>query len=170
MPTNTRTFKQMGIAFGNQNLEITAKVDNVIVYQGTVVTSNVPEPELPNIDYSITNELFSWTIGNIEYSGSSVIEITVGNGAELLVGSLQANYNTVPGNTANTWISSGPDGYQSFHWQQFGNTYINNVLQDSQTINHNLPNQDGMWWWTLPAGTTFIENITITPGCPLPEV
>lgn len=157
----TRTFKQMGVAFGTQDLEITAKVDNVVVYQGTVVTLNEPLPQLPNLEYSVTNELFSWT-ADVEFSGPQVIEITVGNDAQLLVAELTANYSRMAGNTANTYISSGPDNYITFGWQQFGNTYINGVLQSSQTINH--AELTGPWWWKLPAGSEFVENITVTPG------
>jgi hypothetical protein len=156
----TRTFKQMGVAFGNQPAEITAKVDNVTVYQGTVVTLNEPVPELPNFDYIVTNELFSWT-ADVDFSGPAVIEITVGQGAQLLVAQLQANYNATANSTGNI-VSSGPDGYSIFRWQQFGNTYINGMLQDSQSINHN--ELDGMWWWSLPPNSNFVENVTINPG------
>lgn len=157
----TRTFKQYGIAFGNQPLEITAKVDNVVVYQGPITTLNEPFPELPNSNYSVTNELFSWT-ADTGFSGTQVIEITVGNGAELLVADLEANYSRAPGNTANSVISSGPDNYMIFKWEQFGNTYINGALVDSQTIDHS--SLSGMWWWNLAPGSEFVENITVTPG------
>jgi hypothetical protein len=157
----TRTFKQMGIAFGNQPLEITAKVDNVVVYTGTVVTSNEPAPELPDINYSVTNELFSWT-ADVNFTGPQVIEITVGQSAELLVAQLTANYSPVPNVAAGTYISSGPDNYVTFNWQQFGNTYINGTLQNVESINHNeLP---GMWWWKLAPGAEFVENVTIEAG------
>jgi hypothetical protein len=157
----TRTFKQMGVAFGNQPAEIIAKIDNVIVYQGSVVTLNEPVPGLPNLDYTVTNELFSWT-ADIDFTGPEVIEITVGQGAELLVAELQANYSPVANVVAGTYISSGPDTYISFKWQQFGNTYINGTLQDSQSINHD--ELGGMWWWKLDPGSEFVENITIEPG------
>lgn len=157
----TRTFKQMGVAFGTEDLEITAKVDNVVVYQGTVVTLNESMPKLPNSSYSVTNELFSWT-ADVEFSGPQVIEITVGNSAALLVAELTANYTIIPGPTADTYVSSGPDNYVTFRWNQFGNTYINGALQSSQTINH--AELTGPWWWKLPAGSEFVENITVNQG------
>lgn len=157
----TRTFKQMGVAFGSQPLEITAKVDNVVVYQGTVVTLNEPAPTLPDLNYSVNTELFSWT-ADVGFSGPQVIEISVGEGAELLVTDLQANYSWVLSSTSNTYVSSGPDNYIDFRWQQFGNTYINGVLQDPQTIDHEQ--LTGPWWWKLPPGSIFVENVTIESG------
>ena len=157
----TRTFKQMGVAFGDQPLEITAKVDNVVVYQGPVTTLNEPFPELPNSNYHVTNELFSWTT-DLFFTGSQVIDITVGSGAELLVATTAGNYTPIPDPNTGNIISSGPDNYITFRIQQFGNTYINGTLIDSQTINHDeLP---GMWWWRLASGDSFVENITIMPG------
>jgi hypothetical protein len=158
----TRTFKQMGIAFGNQPAEITAKIGNVVVYQGPVVTLNEPIPTLPDSNYTVTNELFSWT-SNVAFSGPQVIEITVSNGtANLLVAQLAANYTRLPGPIANTWVSSGPDNYVNTRWQQFGNTYIDGQLQDPQEIDHDV--LSGMWWWILAPDSTFVENVTITAG------
>lgn len=157
----TRTFKQLGIAYGNQNVEITAKIDNVVVYQGTVNTLNEPAPELPNLDYTVTNELFSWT-ADVDFAGPQVLEIDVGQGAELIVAKLEANYTPIANITANTVASSGANNYVSFKWQQFGNTYIDGVLQDSQTIDHDT--LGGMWWWKLAPGSNLVENITIEPG------
>ena len=157
----TRTFKQMGVAFGDQPLEITAKVDNVVVYQGTVTTLNEPFPELPDSNYHVTNELFSWTT-DLFFTGPQVIDIAVGSGAELLVATTAGNYTPILDPNTGNVISSGPNNYITFRIQQFGNTYINGTLIDSQTINHDeLP---GMWWWRLASGDSFVENITITPG------
>lgn len=86
-----------------------------------------------------------------------------------MVAALAANYTLIPGEVANTYVSSGPDNYITFRWQQFGDTYINGVLQNPQTINHNLPNQGGMWWWTLSPGNELIENITIDQGAAPPS-
>lgn len=157
----TRTFKQYGIAYGTQPVEITAKVDNVVVYQGPVTTLNQPYPQLPDLNYSVDNELFSWT-KLVNFEGPSVIEITVGNGAELLVAQLVANYTMLPGPTPGTVISSGPDYTGIGPWQNYGDTYINGVLQDAKPIDHtDLP---GAWWWRLPPGSTFVENITVVQG------
>jgi len=159
----TRTFKQFGIAYGEQPANITAKINNVVIYQGPVVTLNESFPELPNAAYTVTNELFSWN-AEVAFSGNQVLEIAIDNNADLLVAFNQANYTPVEevvGNVGNvTIVSSGPNGYIGFPSTQFGNTYINDVLQPP--VEHG--NLTGQWWWRLPADGTFVENITIVPG------
>lgn len=150
----TRTFKQNGIAFGPAPVNITAKIDNVVVYEGTVETLNESFPVLPNPAYTVTNTLFSWTT-DVAFSGNNVLEITTDG--DLLLARLQGNYTpfTENGNT----YSTGADNFIGFTAEQFGNTYINDSLQ---TVSHgDLP---GMWWWKLQSNDTFVENITISPG------
>jgi len=150
----TRTFKQNGIAFGPTPVNITAKIDNVVVYEGPVETLNESFPNLPDPAYTVTNTLFSWTT-DVAFSGSSVIEITTdGN---LLVASLGRNYTpfTENGNT----YSTGANNFISVTSNCFGNTYINDALQ---TVDHGA--LLGMWWWKLQPSDTFVETITIDPG------
>jgi len=157
----TRTFKQMGIAYGSQPANITAKIDNVVVYSGPVTTINEPFPELPNLEFSVSNQLFSWT-ANVNFSGSQVISLSVDGNVDLLLAQLSANYTPIAnatGNVTGNAISSGPDGYVNFQSRQFGNTYINGELQ---SVTHgDLP---GMWWWRIPSPSEFVENITIETG------
>lgn len=150
----TRTFKQNGIAFGPTPVNITAKIDNVVVYEGTVETLNESFPVLPNSAYTVTNTLFSWT-SDVAFSGPAVLEITVDG--EVLLASTSANYTpfTENGNV----YSTGANTFISFTPSQFGNTYINDTLQ---SVTHgDLP---GMWWWQLQPGDIFVENVTINPG------
>lgn len=158
-----RTFKQLGIAFGSQPANITAKINDVVVYQGPVTTLNEPFPTLPDLSYNVTNELFSWTVPDVAFTGNQAMEISVDSNATLLISVLSANYTPIPANPPTdpqTVVSSGPDGFIGFVWQQFGNTYINGVLE---TVTH-TGNLDGMWWWQLPPGGTFVENVNILPG------
>lgn len=155
----TRTFKQYGIAFGVQPANITAKIDNVVVYSGPVTTVNEAFPELPDPAYDVTNELFSWT-ADVNMSGPQVIDINVDGASQLLVAQLSANYTSISNVAANVVnVSSGPNVYVDFSYTQFGNTYINGQLQDV-----NRGDLTGMWWWTVPAGGNFVENITIVAG------
>lgn len=155
----TRTFRQKGTAFGSAPGNITAKVDNVVVYQGPVVTLDQPFPTLPNLEYQTSTVLFSWT-ANVNFEGTQVIEISTDS--NLLLCEIEQNYaGTINGNTV---VSSGPDEFRSLRWTQFGNTYINEVLQSSNAINHE--SLDGQWWWRLPANSVFVENINILPGLP----
>lgn len=150
----TRTFKQNGIAFGTTPVNITAKIDNVVVYEGTVETLDGFFPVLPNEEYTVTNTLFSWTT-DVDFTGTQIIEVSTSG--TLLLATLTANYSPIA-NTGDV-ISSGADGFVDFRYNQFGNTYINEALQ---TVTHG--DLVGMWWWELQAGDTFVENVTIEPG------
>lgn len=155
----TRTFRQKGIAFGNETANITAKIDNVVVYQGSVTTLNEPYPALPNLDYQVDNELFSWT-ADVAFSGPQVIEITTSGNSILLITALDQNY--CPIANGNVIVSSGANGFMDLKWEQFGNTYINGVLQSSGTINHDT--LGGQWWWKIAPNSSFVENVSIEPG------
>lgn len=156
----TRTFKQFGVAFGSQTANITAKIDNNVVYQGPVTTLNETLPTLPNLEYNVSNELFTWT-ADVNYSGPQVMEISIDSNAALLLAELQANYTPV-GNVGNV-TSSGANGYIALNYTQFGNTYINNTLVPSSSIDHSGL-YVGQWWFQVPNGGNFIENFTIEPG------
>lgn len=157
----TRTFKQMGLAYGSQPANITAKLNNVVVYSGPITTVDGPFPELPNLEFAVSNELFSWT-ADVNFSGPQVIDVAIDNNATLLVAQLEANYTPIANVSANISvgvISSGPDGYVGFSYTQFGNTYINGELQE--VVHGDLT---GQWWWAIPANGEFVENITVEPG------
>ena len=158
----TRTFRQMGIGFGPQPANITAKINNVVVYQGPVTTLDQSFPVLPNLDYTVTNVLFSWT-DDVTYAGPAVIEIQVDADSDLLVAEINANY-TVITNPANaqSYISSGPDGFIDLQASQIGNVYLGGSLQ---TIDHTAP-LSGQYWWELTVPDTIEINATINPGKP----
>jgi hypothetical protein len=153
----TRTFKQLGIAFGAEPANITAKIDNAVVYQGPITTINEPFPDLPNLSYVVTNELFSWTT-DITFSGPQTLEIDVDGTVTLLVTEIRANY--TQGEYQGNIISSGANTYVPFEYTQFGNTYINETLQGN-VVHGNLT---GQWWWPLPPNGNFVEEITIIQG------
>jgi hypothetical protein len=155
----TRTFKQMGIAFGDQQVEIVAKIDNVVVYQGPVTTLNEAFPALPDTNYTINNELFSWT-ADVSFTGEQVIEIQATGQSTLLVADLRANYSLIA--NGNTIVSSGETGFMGFPYQQFGNTYINGTYIQPDTINHD--SLLGQWWWPIPPNGNFVEHVNITAG------
>lgn len=159
-----RTIKQAGVAFGAQTANITAKINDVVVYQGPVTTLDEAVPVLPNLSYQVTNDLFSWTVPDVSFTGLQTLEITNDNNATLLVAGLTQNYTPVPNdpvaNVPPSTHSSGPDGYIGLVPAQFGNTYVNGVLQ---SVTHTTETE-GQWWWTIPPGGTFIENMTIEPG------
>lgn len=156
----TRTFRQMGIGFGSQPANITAKINNVVVYQGSVTTLDQPFPVLPNVDYTVTNVLFSWT-DDITYNGPTVIEIQADADSEVLVGEINANYTVIPDPAnAQSYISSGPDGFVDLPVAQIGNIYVGGSLQ---TVDHTAP-LSGQYWWELTAPAAIEINTTIKRG------
>ena len=133
-----RTIQQYGLAYGSETLVITAKVDGSVVYSGPVTTVNEPRPSLPNRSFTVDNVLFSYTVPDVSWTGSQVLEITLETNANLIVAELSANYTSIPGpigpgNVPGPNISSGANGFIALQWEQFGNTYINNTLQ---TVDH----------------------------------
>jgi len=163
----TRTFRQMGIGFGSQPANITAKINNVVVYQGPVTTLDEPFPTLPNLDYTVTNVLFSWS-EDVTYAGPAVVEIQVDENSDLLVADINANYTAIPNPAfvdANTTpevgsvISSGANGFLTLQTSQIGNIYVNGALQ---TVSYTP--LGGQHWWELTVPDTIVINATIAPG------
>jgi len=156
----TRTFRQLGIAFGSQTANITAKINNVVVYQGPVTTLNTPFPVLPNLEYTVTNVLFSWT-NDVTYTGPAVVEIQVDADSDLLVAEISANYTPIrdPANVQSI-ISSGPDGFVDLPVSQIGNIYVDGALRP---VDHTNP-LIGQYWWELVVPDTIEINATIDPG------
>jgi hypothetical protein len=156
----TRTFRQLGIAFGSQTANITAKINNVVVYQGPVTTLNQPFPVLPNLDYTVTNVLFSWT-NDVTYTGPAIVEIQVDADSDLLVAEISANYTPFrdPANVQSI-ISSGPDGFIDLPVSQIGNIYVDGSLRP---VDHTNP-LVGQYWWELIVPDTIEINATIKPG------
>jgi hypothetical protein len=163
----TRTFRQLGIAFGAAPATIIAKINDVIVYQGPVTTLNEPVPALPNPGYTVDNVLFTWT-NDVTYEGPVKVEIQVDADSDILVAEIDANYTPIPNPayvdanttpTVSTVMSSGPDGFIDLPASQIGDVYVQGELQ---TIDHtNLP---GQWWWELTIPDDIVINATITPG------
>ena len=159
----TRTIKQLGIAYGAEPANITAKIDNVVVYQGTVNTLNAPFPNLPDLNYTVSNELFSWTT-DVNFTGPQTLEIDIDGNVNLLVADIVANYTPiqqVSNTTGNiSIVSSGPDGFVGFSWPAFGNTYVDGGFVPADGINHDpLAGQ----WWFVPT-VSFVESFTVPQG------
>ena len=156
----TRTFRQLGIGFGPETANITAKINDVVVYQGPVTTLNQPFPVLPNLDYTVTNVLFSWT-ADVTYAGPAVVNIQVDANSDLLVAEISANYTAIK-NPANVQsiISSGPDAFIDLPITQIGNIYVDGALRP---VDHTNP-LVGQYWWELVVPDTIEINATIEPG------
>jgi hypothetical protein len=84
-----RTFRQHGIGIGAVPTEITAKIDGVVVFSGSVLTDDVILPPFPNDLFNVENVAFSWT-GDTQFQGTLDMEITVLSG-HLLLANTEAN-------------------------------------------------------------------------------
>jgi hypothetical protein len=152
----TRTFKQLGQAYGKIPATITATINGVIVFSGEIPTADAPLPVLP--DPSVTGtELFSWT-STVDFSGSQSFSISV-TGSQLLLTQSLADY-CVLDNTSEffNFYSYDHDGVKST--DPFTDVAIDGIVtQKSSDIQ--LP---GQWYWTIPAGSTFTATLNINAG------
>ena len=162
----TRTFRQLGIAYGPAPVSIVAKVNDVIVYQGPVTTLDTVMPQLPDTEYDITNVLFTWN-DDVAFSGAKVIEISVsGTSGDLVVAGIDANY-TIPAPAINLTTgdidpdipSSGANEYLDLDPVAVGITSINGTVRTKAG-----DELGGQWWWNLVSSDTLVKNLTITHG------
>ena len=159
---STRTFKQIGQAYGGLPTTVTAKIDGVEVFSGQVTTVNQPLPVLPDLSFQIENTLFSWT-NDSAFSGTQVMEISV-QGSPLLVTNTWADYAVdVPENQG---------VFSTFYvYEKDGITYtdpLSNEMIDGIPVDRNDdPSLPGQWYWTIMPGSTFQAtvnvNASITP-------
>jgi hypothetical protein len=165
-----RTFKQLGQAYGSTPVTIVAHVDGTEVYSGVVPTDDQAIPALPNLDISLTSQLFTWEKA-IADSGTSVLSVSVTGGALVLADTF-ANYaKTWSANVSpKTAISTGADGWASLNDLTAGPpapSYIDPL--SNVTINGIARTADrstgpGQYYWSLQAGDAFICTVTYVAG------
>lgn len=88
----TRTFKQLGQAFGPEPVTLTVKIDGATVFNGTVPTLNLPV--VPATQEETTEVLFEWQ-RDITFSGVQKLEVTV-QGGSVRLEKILANHVLVP--------------------------------------------------------------------------
>ena len=166
-----RTFIQEGRGYGADPVEITAKINGVVVYQGPVDTVDEPLPPLPGLPSGSDTLIFSWE-RPIDFSGSVEMEITVGNGTLLLTDSF-ANYTPklINGQT----VTSGPDEYLPFYVEKVGDVVYTDPMQNPKIDgvdvvrdrNHDPDDPlDGQWCYVIGAGSVFTSTVLIAAGEP----
>lgn len=168
----TRTFIQQGRGYGPDAVSIVVKLDNVIVYQGTVNTLDETPPEFFDPESGIEVDLFTWT-QDINYSGTRALEITVIDGS-LLVADTVANYTPIPSTeTPLTATSSGPDGFVPFYNKDYDGYIVSepfaNPKIDGVAVERNRGLDEtnpllGQWTYLLEAGSVFTADIKIDQG------
>lgn len=165
----TRTFKQLGKAYGAEPLSMRVTLDGEEIFNGPVPTVDEPGPDWPNIVWPFGDELFTWT-EDIDYAGTKELKIQVlGDGYVLLTSSL-ANYVCVEA-SVNPYITvpGGPEVFNGFYSQKFDgyeihdpltNVKIGGVVQETDQG----PTVTGQWSWHIPGGMEFSCNVSVNKG------
>lgn len=156
-----RTFKQLGEGYGPSEVSITAKIDDVVVYSGPIITLNEPLPVIPDPVFDINDTLYSWEADN-NFSGQMMLEIEV-NGGTLLLTDIWANQRIIGDfDSYGPYYSYIEDGETIF--DPFEDEKIDGI---SQPKNRTLGNLYGQWWWIIHDGSVFTAKINVVPGVPL---
>jgi hypothetical protein len=163
-----RTFRQMGQGFGAEPVGIIAKINDIVVFEGTTPALDQPLPEQPTNVIEYTGVLFSWE-NTVDFEGSAEMEITVTGPGTLILTDTVANYVGFPGNNP----PLGPDTYGSFYNYLESDTIVsdpfsNPTIDGVEIIrNRNFGTADqltGQWWYILPAESTFTGTVNISAG------
>lgn len=167
-----RTFIQQGRGYGEDPVNITAKINGVVVYQGAVDTIDQPLPPLPTPFEGAEVTLFSWE-EDIEFEGTVSLEITVDSGSLLLTDSL-ANYSMIAVTIPYVEVrSSGPDEYELFYYETIDGVVYSDPFSDPKIDGDEvvrIRDQDpenlltGQWYYVLPGDSVFTATVNIQKG------
>jgi hypothetical protein len=161
----TRTFKQLGQAYGTNPVTVVAKINGVEVFNGTIsAVDSQPVFTYP----SEVQDLFSWT-SDVDFSGNVEMEVSA-SGGKLLLTETVANYikiidaeNPPPG------VTSGAGVFGIFYFQDVDGTTLsdprtNIVIGGESQIPSRNTGLLGQYYWLIPSETTCTSTITIQPG------
>jgi hypothetical protein len=161
-----RTFKQLGWAFGTEQLSLIAALDNVEIFNGPIPTGiNEPDPNMPELTWPYGDELFTWT-EDIEYVGSKEMRIQVIGIGNLQLASTVANYVSIIVSTDPYCITipGGPDVFYGFYSQKFDGYAIHDPYTNvaiGGTPGYAVDEQRGQWTWHIPSGSEFVATLNI---------
>ena len=72
----TRRYRLMGMGYGDSPVNIIAKLDGTVVYEGAVPTDQASAPNLPDSLINLGDEMFRWST-DLTFDGTWNLEITV---------------------------------------------------------------------------------------------
>lgn len=170
----TRTFKQRGLGYGSEPVNIVAKINGTVAYEGPVTTvDSLPPATAEPVEHCAP--LFAWS-GAVDFDGEVEVEVTVTSGGMLVIAETVANYSRVVSkiNDEQSAISScGSDEYIPY----FSEVKNSRVYSDPYTSpkideipvdrNRSIIMDDylsGQWYYYVPNGSTFTGTLKIQPG------
>jgi len=176
----TRTFIQKGQGYGEQPVNIVAKINGTLVYSGPVATSSEDPPPLPDPSIDLGEEIFRFT-NTVDFAGPMYCEISIqANDDEnsfLYITDTIANYVKIVNSESDPpWTSSGPDGFGYFFFEQHADiegTWISGDPQTEVVVDgipsepHPVRSYPGQYYWVIYPGQVFTCTLNIQPGVEL---
>lgn len=172
MSTTNRTLQFLGLAYGNSDVTITATIDNVVVYNDTVATSD-KEMLGTRTDWTTTNQLFAVENSDqfpIEFSGSRVMSITVSGGEGIFLTHVLSNYMAQYTQVGNIFEST-PGNAATFFECYTGKPTNSEETSDCRSnvvIDGVAPEpyvkSTGIWTWQVNNGSTLVCNLSVGLG------
>lgn len=165
----TRTFKQLGKAYGPETLSIRVLYAGKEIFNGPVPTVDEPGPDWANVVWPFGDELFTWT-EDIDYVGAKELKIQVTGNGYLLLTSSVANYVCVEASVdPYITVPGGPDVYNGFYSQKFDGYDVHDPLTDVkiggvEQSTEQGPTVTGQWTWYIPGGMEFVCNVNVNRG------
>jgi hypothetical protein len=154
-----RTFIQNGQGYGPDAVEIQAKVNGVVVFEGAVPTVALPPPVVPFIEADTSTitgkKLFEWELP-LEFTGEFTLEIDVVSGGSLVLAETDANYSFYNG-------PPSPDQFGPFYLGPTGSgdpfitVEINGVVQARARTSETT----GQWWYMLSTGDILTAQVGV---------
>jgi len=152
-----RTIQVFGAGFGETAATVVATLNGNTVFSGTVPTSNVAVPTLPNAELT-TQTLFSFEIP-MDFVGNIPMTCQVTN-QTVIFAQILANYTDGATYPNDPVVTSGANGYIDLN--QSGNVDPRNTVTIdglAQTPDYN--EFESTWWWTIDAPSTLAYNLGI---------
>ena len=168
-----RTLQFYGLAYGNNNVSLTATINGTTVFSGEVPTINSPIP-VPSIDTSNDVILFSIensTLFPTNYSGAYPMSIAVSGGYAAVLNNINCNY--MPTGNVNTTVmenSSISGNVLTVGTVSSGTVAIGQMLTGTDVLaGTRIKSGSGANWivnysQTVPNTTITGELITRNPG------
>jgi len=170
-----RTLQFLGAAYGNSAVTVTATIDNVVVYNTTVTTTDAEIPLPEDIGNLTFPSLFSVENSNqfpTEFAGARTMSLTVTGGEGIILTGVLSNYMEQISNVGNIYITAPGNA------TVFSSCYVNKTPTNSEgtpdcrssvILNGNvqvppLSPSTGTWTWEVNNGSTLVCNLNVSLG------